>query len=232
MPTNPFNLTPKQAAAWFKAKLAKPSLTWRDFMGAEHNAVFTVSKLLNLELLDTVKREMERAIEEGKTVKEFAENLKPAVERAGWLATAEKAASRLAFVFRTNMATAYAAQYYEATKRYNKGYYLYNGILDDRIRPEHKAWDGKILPVNSPWWNTHYPPNGWGCRCNVIWIKDLSLVGRKAPNREPIIEYDVWTNPDTGKAEKVPAGIDPGWDYNPGIKGRQKSLNASLANKT
>ncbi|MCP1217121.1 phage minor head protein [Acetobacter orientalis] len=29
------------------------------------------------------------------------------------------------------------------------------------------AWDGMILPANDPWWNTHYPPNGWQCHCTV-----------------------------------------------------------------
>ena len=30
---------------------------------------------------------------------------------------------------------------------------------------------GTLLPVDDPWWQTHYPPNGWGCKC---WVRQVS----------------------------------------------------------
>ncbi|HRI27969.1 MAG TPA: PBECR2 nuclease fold domain-containing protein [Chitinophagales bacterium] len=33
---------------------------------------------------------------------------------------------------------------------------------------KHAPINGVILPVNHPFWNTYYPPNGWNCRCDVI----------------------------------------------------------------
>ncbi|MCB2379813.1 hypothetical protein LGH70_19610 [Hymenobacter sp. BT635] len=44
----------------------------------------------------------------------------------------------------------------------------YETVGDSRVRPEHKAWDSITLPKSDPWWLTHYPPNGWLCRCTVI----------------------------------------------------------------
>jgi hypothetical protein len=32
----------------------------------------------------------------------------------------------------------------------------------------------------------------------------------------PKQEYYDWTSPTTGKTHKIPRGIGPGWDYNPG----------------
>lgn len=48
----------------------------------------------------------------------------------------------------------------------------YVAIKDGRTRKSHKAWDGMVLPMNHPFWNTHYPPNDWGCRCDVIQVDD------------------------------------------------------------
>ena len=38
-----------------------------------------------------------------------------------------------------------------------------DGVAHPRL--EHIAWSGTVLPITDPWWNTHYPPNGWRCHC-------------------------------------------------------------------
>ena len=43
----------------------------------------------------------------------------------------------------------------------------YRAIIDDKTRDEHRMINNTILPINDPWWDTHYPPLGWGCRCSV-----------------------------------------------------------------
>lgn len=43
---------------------------------------------------------------------------------------------------------------------------------DDRVRPEHAAWDGIVKPVNDPFWDTHNPPNGYRCRCITIQLEE------------------------------------------------------------
>ncbi len=41
-------------------------------------------------------------------------------------------------------------------------------VNDNRVRPEHKALDGTIRPINDPFWNKYTPPLDWGCRCHVV----------------------------------------------------------------
>jgi len=43
----------------------------------------------------------------------------------------------------------------------------YVAVMDERTRELHKNWHGIILPIDHPFWKTHYPPNDWGCRCTV-----------------------------------------------------------------
>jgi SPP1 gp7 family putative phage head morphogenesis protein len=48
------------------------------------------------------------------------------------------------------------------------GMLQYLTVGDDRVRPAHAALDGTIKPADDPFWDTHFPPNGWRCRCTVL----------------------------------------------------------------
>jgi SPP1 gp7 family putative phage head morphogenesis protein len=53
----------------------------------------------------------------------------------------------------------------------------YVTVGDNRVRDEHKAWNGLILPINHPFWKTHTTPNDWGCRCDIVQTdEDVSVV--------------------------------------------------------
>ena len=44
----------------------------------------------------------------------------------------------------------------------------YQAVMDGNTRAEHAALHGVIKRVDSDFWDKYYPPNGWGCRCEVI----------------------------------------------------------------
>ena len=48
----------------------------------------------------------------------------------------------------------------------------YSTVGDGRVRANHKEIDGIIQPVDSPFWQTHYPPNDFNCRCIVEQIEE------------------------------------------------------------
>lgn len=59
-------------------------------------------------------------------------------------------------------------------------------VGDDRVRDSHAALDGVVKPVDDPFWNTHYPPLGWNCRCDVEQVRRLDGTERTlSPDQYP-----------------------------------------------
>jgi SPP1 gp7 family putative phage head morphogenesis protein len=44
----------------------------------------------------------------------------------------------------------------------------YRTVGDAKVRDAHAVLNGIIRPIDDPFWSTHYPPNGWRCRCDVV----------------------------------------------------------------
>ncbi len=114
---------------------------------------------------------------------------------------------------------AYAAGRWEQIQRVKRArpYPRYVHLAGQKNpRPEHEAWDGLILPVDDPWWLTHYPPNGWFCHCTVQSLSDddLARYGFEVSDQAPagkMVPHIV-----NGEEVMVPEGIDPGFAYRPG----------------
>ena len=43
----------------------------------------------------------------------------------------------------------------------------YKTANDGRVREEHRNLQGITKPIDDPFWDKWYPPNGWNCRCYV-----------------------------------------------------------------
>lgn len=229
-----FDLPPAEAIAYFKAKGLRITFDWRDMLGAEHASAFTVAKMADLDMLADIQASLEDAIAQGLSYRSWADTITPVLQAKGWWGrkavtdplTGETivaqlgSPSRLQTIFRTNVQSAYAAGQWEQIQAQKDvaGFLLYDAVDDGRTREAHKAWDGTILPVDHDWWATHYPPNGWNCRCGVIQLSDddLEEMGLKANAKAPAGGTFDWKNPRTGKMLKVEKGLDPGWNSNPG----------------
>lgn len=47
----------------------------------------------------------------------------------------------------------------------------YRTASDERVRSSHQAMAEITLPPSDPFWDSYYPPNGWGCRCTAVQVR-------------------------------------------------------------
>ena len=160
--------------------------------------------------------------------------------------------ARLQLIFDTNVRQAQAAGQWQRLLRNQRThpYARYVSMDDDRVRPLHRSWHNVTLPLDHPWWSTHRPPNGYRCRCRVIGVTQrdydagevLDRPGAETDRNAPLVRSPMrkqapedgsveWRNPATGALERIPAGIDPGFDYNAGTTGRGRAFEEMVEAK-
>lgn len=224
---------PAEAIAYLRRKGFRPTFRWQEMWQEDHAKAFTVAKAMRLDILRDIRDEIDRALAEGTTYQDFKKRLTPTLQSKGWWGRQRVdgpagpetirlgSPYRLTTIFQTNIQTALQVGHYrqmtDPAVRQARPYWRYVSVLDDRTRPMHRGWHGTILPADDPWWGTHYPPNGWRCRCTVVTLsKDELDRDRLTVTPRPDHGTFEWTNPHTGEILRIPRGIDPGWAYNPG----------------
>lgn len=230
-----FDVPPEQAVEYFKAKGLRPTFSYADMVGKAHDHAFTVAKMMDVDMLSQMRASLDSAMANGTPFREWADSITPILQSGGWWGRKEVVDPltgqtivaqlgspwRLETIFRTNMQSSYAAGAWQeiAAQADLAPFLMYDAVDDLRTRPLHASWDRKVLPVDSKWWKTHYPPNGWNCRCGVIQLDEeqVKALGLTVADEPPKDGAYLWTNPRTGTKVSVPNGIDPGFDHNPGM---------------
>lgn len=240
-------LPPEEAIAFFRSKGLVESFSYQDVSAQEHAIAFTVAKATRRDVLQDLFEGVDRAISQGTTFDTFRKDLRPLLEGKGWWGRREMtdpltgkartvqlgSSRRLRTIFDVNLRQAYGAgrwERIEATKA-AMPYLRYTAVGgkegDGRTRPQHRAWHGTVLPVYDPWWQNHYPPCDFGCRCSAEQFnaRTLERRGWKVDEAPPKFPPQSYVNPRTGEVSIVEQGISPSFNYNPG-KARMDGLVA------
>jgi len=224
-----------EAIQYFRDKVSLPTRTWKDLWQGMHSRAFVVAGAMKGGLLsdlyaavDKGIAAVDKGISQGATLAEFRRDFDKTVARHGWKYKGGRD-WRTAVIFNTNLSVAYhAGQHAQMTDPdvlEARPYWRYVASSSAEKRPEHMQWYNTVLPADHPWWKTHRPPNDWGCKCGVVnhsareverLKKKLAESPHPIKTRAPKIKYRDWTDKATGKKHRVPVGIGPGWDYNPG----------------
>ncbi|MNF59671.1 Phage Mu protein F like protein [compost metagenome] len=182
-------MEPKEVVDYFQAKGHTISWDWQEVDRAAHARGFTVAKATSLDVLTTIQSAVGQSVATGMTQREFARQLMPELKRLGWwgqtTVTHENgqvqtvtmgSPRRLETIYRTNMTTAYqAGRYLQQMNQPERPYWQYIAVIDESTRASHAAMNGLVFASTDPIWQTHYPPNDWGCRCRVRAMSQLRL---------------------------------------------------------
>ena len=235
-PVMAIGLDPQEAIEFFRSKGYAPPesrFSYRDWFGASHARGFVVAKVMQDDLLVTIREAVDDSLAKGLTLDNFNDTLIPKLKAAGWWGqktmrdpiTGETrtvqlgSKRRLAVIFDTNLRTSYAAGKWTRIQRTKDllPYLLYTQLQRVTKREAHTRFHRMVLPADHPLWATHYPPNGYYCACTVRQMSRAMLDNEGiAVSAEPPIKYKTWTDPRTGRRLRVPEGITPGFDTNPG----------------
>ncbi len=252
-------LAPKDAIQYFESKGLAVSFRWQDVWQEAHARAFTVAGVTKLDVLKDIQKVTADAIAKGYTQSQFVSLLKGELAKKGWwgekeivhpktgeVRTIKMTPHRLKLIYTQNTQSAYMAGRYKQQmgNAKNQPFWRYVTKDDPRTRREHKRLHGKVFRHDDPFWESHYPPNGWGCRCRID-AYDAEELAHYHPEARPesshgrMVKKDVTIkNSTTGKKEqrsvtgyKDDGGstiyTDVGFSYNGG-KTWLKDLHANM----
>lgn len=225
MPSSPAHLPFSEAINFFKQKIRLPSSGWTDIWQEQHSHGFVVAGAVHDALVEDFYNAIQQARESG-GYEAFKKSFGDIVAKHGWAYNGTPG-WRSKVIYDTNVTQAFNAGRYQQMMavKHLRPYWRYRHTSIEHPRLEHMAWDNLILPADDPWWDTHMPQNGWGCKCKVDSLSRLEARreweknGKAGPDEAPPIEWEkrvVGKNGSNPRTVQVPKGVDPGFAYNPG----------------
>ncbi|MGD9610780.1 MAG: phage minor head protein [Desulfovibrionaceae bacterium] len=188
-------LPPKDAVAYFESKGYRITFDWKEMDQAANAKAFTVAKMAQVDMLRDVQASLGQCLKKGKTEAWFRKQMEPYLKSRGWWGkqpmidprTGEErtvqlgSPARLRLIYRQNMQTAYMAGRYKQmlANADARPWWQYLAVLDGRTRPSHRVLSGRTFRFDDPFWASHYPPNGFHCRCRVRALSDVRMEAEK-----------------------------------------------------
>lgn len=216
-----FERPPAEAVAFIEEKGLRLTWSWAEMRDEAHARAFTVAKAARMDVLQEIRTGVIDAVRDGKTLREFRNELTPRLQEKGWwgrqvLVDSTGAAElvqlgsphRLGTIYRTNVHSAYMAGRAIAQQQADSFEYLqYIAIIDERTRHDHAALNGLVFHRDDPVWNLMYPPNDFNCRCRVraMTAAQAQREGVKPQNSEGrVVTREVLTGLDKRTGELFP----------------------------
>jgi len=190
-----FQKPPEEILNYLKNKGFKLTFDYDELIKEAHHRTFTVAKVTRADLLNDIFNSLATAMEEGKSFKDFKEDIIPTLEKKGWWGKKEILnpitgevkevqinSRRLKTIYNVNMRVAHQRYRFKQMMQLpTSTFWMYRSALLETTRTSHEALHRTVLPRDHIFWATNYPPNDWNCKCTVTAhsAKDLEKRGLK-----------------------------------------------------
>ena len=180
------------SAARKEARMAEPYNVSR-FLPAEveklfADRAFTVTGIVRDDILKLAKTSLFSSVKNGLDFRDMSAGLRAVLEpylQSGVVDSEVASGPRLETIVRTNVVDAFNMARRQEFMRdidFVPGL-QYSAILDDRVRDNHAAMDGRQYRTDDPIWDKWTPPNGFNCRCVLVPVTIAD--GDFKPSRQP-----------------------------------------------
>ena len=183
----------KRALEYLQKKKLHPAFSYKDVWNEEHATAFTVAKMMQVDLLDDVKKALEKAIADGQTYEWFKKQIHPIMQQKGWWGrkemtdplTGEKVLAQLGsnrrteLIYQMNVRGAYMQAAYERGMESDAHPYWRWEVgpvgKSGKHRETHLSWNNLILPKSDPFWEGKLPlPVEYMCKCSVTAVSEIT----------------------------------------------------------
>lgn len=195
---------------FIEAKAPREIGSWNELGGDEYARAFAVAGTTGQDVIGDIYGSLLQTMAQGGTEEDFAELVTPILKRKGWLPGPQGLANRVNLIYDTNLRVARAVGRWQRVQKvaHVMPYLQGQTVGDPRVREEHRAFQGIVLPVNHWFWQEFWPPLFFRCRCDVV-----QLTRSQFARRGLVITPDA-------EVEARAAQIRPqSWGYNVAIAG-------------
>ena len=162
-----FNIVPNRVAAeYIKGRVAMSPGAFGGLPDALKMRAFTVARIEDVGVLANI-RDVVAKLPEGGDWKGLRDEVARKIADASGSDKGSQARAEL--VMRVNGMAAYAVARHADQKASADvfPYWMYMCNLDGHERDSHARLNGVVLRHDDPFWDRHYPPWEWGCRCYI-----------------------------------------------------------------
>ncbi len=175
-PTTPHKFD--EAVDWFNRRVIVSPEEFDAISDLAKAEAFTVGGVAQMNVIQDVLNQLERAIERGESIDAFRKRMSERLTKA-W---GGENPSRIDLIFRNATARAHSAGRLEQLSQPSLtailAYRLYDAVRDGNTTPICINLDGTILPFDHPIWPRIWPQNHHACRSGV-----RAITGRDAKKR-------------------------------------------------